>query len=168
MAEQSVNRVATVASGMFISRITSADDSDRQTSYDLNKVTDIEGFVADTWKLVGDFGGVEIRGSILIVSSKVGGTLTVSASNEKYVKEQDALGNKVDTIEVILTTKIFSFYFKIQEYKDLVKNDENFFTNIGRSMSISAGDKVSGDFNPGIDLPPRPRKSTKSLKKFKG
>lgn len=164
--EEQPNNADTVVSGMFISRITS--DDDRQTSYNLNTVTDIEGFVVDTWSLVEDLGGVQIDGSSLIVNSKVGGSIRVSASNEKYVKEQQEIGNVVELTEVILTTKIFSFYFKIKEYKDLVKNDKNFFTNIARSMSISAGDRVSGDFNPGIDLPPRPRKSTKSLKKFKG
>jgi len=163
MEEQPNNSVATVASGMFISRINS--DDDRRTSYELNKVTDIEGFVADTWSLVEDLGGVQIggkNGEILIVDPKVSGILRVSASNEEYAKKMG-----IEATEVILTTKIFSFFFKVKEYKELSKGI-NFSTNIGISMLISAGDKVSGDFNPGIDLPPRPRKSTKSLKKFKG
>jgi hypothetical protein len=154
MAEQPNNSVTTV-SGMFISRITS--DDDRQTSYNLNTVTDIEGFVVDTWSLVEDLGGVQIDGSSLIVNPKVGGSIRVSASNEKYVKKQQEIGNKVDLIEVILTTKIFSFFFKVKEYKNLVRDDAKFFTNIGKSMSIFTGDTIQKDLFPGIDLPIKKR-----------
>jgi len=152
MEEQPNNSVATVASGMFISRINS--DDDRRTSYELNKVTDIEGFVADTWGLVEDLGGVQIQkgknGPILTIEPKVGGILRVSASNEEYAKKMG-----IEATEVILTTKIFSFFFKVKEYKELSKGI-NFSTNIGRSMLISAGDfpKI---LIPGIDLPIKKR-----------
>jgi hypothetical protein len=152
--EEQPNNADTVVSGMFISRITS--DDDRQTSYNLNTVTDIEGFVVDTWSLVEDLGGVQIDGSSLIVNSKVGGSIRVSASNEKYVKQQEEIGNVVELTEVILTTKIFSFFFKVKEYKNLVRDNAKFFTNIGKAMSIVAGDSSSGRF-PGIDLPIKKR-----------
>jgi hypothetical protein len=153
--EEQPNNADTVVSGMFISRITS--DDDRQTSYNLNTVTDIEGFVVDTWSLVEDLGGVQIDGSSLIVNSKVGGSIRVSASNEKYVKKQQEIGNVVELIEVILTTKIFSFFFKVKEYKNLVRDNAKFFTNIGKAMSIVAGDSSSGRLFPGIDLPIKKR-----------
>jgi hypothetical protein len=153
--EEQPNNADTVVSGMFISRITS--DDDRQTSYNLNTVTDIEGFVVDTWSLVEDLGGVQIDGSSLIVNSKVGGSIRVSASNEKYVKKQQEIGNVVELTEVILTTKIFSFFFKVKEYKNLVRDNAKFFTNIGKAMSIVAGDSSSGRLFPGIDLPIKKR-----------
>ena len=153
--EEQPNNADTVVSGMFISRITS--DDDRRTSYNLNTVTDIEGFVVDTWSLVEDLGGVQIDGSSLIVNSKVGGSIRVSASNEKYVKKQQEIGNVVELTEVILTTKIFSFFFKVKEYKNLVRDNDKFFTNIGKAMSIVAGDSSSGRLFPGIDLPIKKR-----------
>ena len=153
--EEQPNNADTVVSGMFISRITS--DDDRRTSYNLNTVTDIEGFVVDTWSLVEDLGGVQIDGSSLIVNSKVGGSIRVSASNEKYVKKQQEIGNVVKLTEVILTTKIFSFFFKVKEYKNLVRDNDKFFTNIGKAMSIVAGDSSSGRLFPGIDLPIKKR-----------
>ena len=159
MAEQAANsRVATVASGMFISRITSEDT--RRTSYDIHKVTDIEGFVVDTWSLIGEYGdGVslvtndKLGKTFLVVGPKVSGIIRISASNEKYVKKQQELGYKIDVTEVILTTTIFSFYYKIKAYKELVKSDDSFFIKIGRSMDKSTADRNLGDFISDIGFP---------------
>ena len=57
MEEENTN--STVASGMFISRITSYDN--KETSYDLEKVVDIQGLVVDSWELDGEYPGVSIK-----------------------------------------------------------------------------------------------------------
>jgi hypothetical protein len=135
MAEQAANsRVATVASGMFISRITSDDDK-RSSKYDLRKVTDIEGFIPDTWVLDGKYEGVSLQGSILIVGSRVSYTIGVYVSNKGYAEK-----NGIEATEILITTTILSFYNKIKEYQTLVNSDPDFFRKIGTSMEIAAGD----------------------------
>lgn len=130
MAEQHAsNRVATVASGMFISRITS--DDERISRYDLRKITEIEGFIPDTWVLDKGYEGVSLQGSILIVESRVSYTIGVYVSNKGYAEK---------ATEILITTTILSFYNKIKEYQTLVDSDPKFFQKIGKSMEITAGD----------------------------
>ena len=85
MAEQHasnrVETVVTVATGMFISRITSDDDK-RTSRYDLRKITEIEGFIPDTWVLDKEYEGVSLQGSILIVGPRVSYTIGVYVSNK--------------------------------------------------------------------------------------
>jgi len=155
MAEQhaSNSRVATVASGMFISRITSDDDK-RPSRYDLRKITEIEGFIPDTWVLDKKYEGVSLQGSILIVGPRVSYTIGVYVSNKDYAKR-----NGIEATEILITTTILSFYKKIKEYQTLVDSDPDFFRKIGTSMEITAGDydKNSG-LIPFPDLKVRNRK----------
>lgn len=136
MAEQhaSNSRVATVATGMFISRITSDDDK-RTSRYDLRKITEIEGFIPDTWVLDKGYEGVSLQGSILIVGPRVSYTIGVYVSNKGYAEK-----NGIEATEILITTTILSFYKKIKEYQTLVDSDPDFFRKIGTSMEIAAGD----------------------------
>lgn len=126
------NTNSTVASGMFISRITS--DDNKETSYDLEKVVDIQGLVVDSWELDGEYPGVSIRNLknlwLLFISNGVSGQIGVIASN------------KPTRTQILISTNIFSFSTKISDYKKVVEADGNFFKNIGISMATSAGDEI--------------------------
>jgi hypothetical protein len=118
----------TISSGIFISRITS--DDNKTKSYDLSKVTEIEGFVVDSWRLDAEYEGVSIdKNGFLSVDKGVSYTIGVSASNISSGSE------------ILLTTKIFSFSAKIQYYRNLSERDEQFFNNIYASMLNVAGSK---------------------------
>ena len=109
MAEQHASNsrastVATVATGMFISRITSDDDK-RTSRYDLRKITEIEGFIPDTWVLDKEYEGVSLQGSILIVGPRVSYTIGVYVSNKGYAEK-----NGIEATEILITTTILSFY----------------------------------------------------------
>lgn len=125
------NTNSTVASGMFISRITS--DDNKETSYDLEKVVDIQGLVVDSWELDGEYPGVSIKNEkkwMLVVGKGVSGQIGVIASN------------KPTRTQILISTNIFSFSTKISDYKKVVEADGNFFKNIGISMATSAGDEI--------------------------
>jgi len=153
MAEVGNNE--TVASGMFTSRITS--DDKITTRYDLNKVTDIQGLEVDSWELESEYDGVFIelddksKKYFLVVYSGSYGymnggygynipeSINVLASNKLAAEEEN-----IEATVITLTTNIFSFGRKIQDFVDIVNADEQFFINIGRSMI-----KVSGSINNG-------------------
>jgi hypothetical protein len=128
----------TVVSGMYISRITS--DDDRTKSYDLSKVTYIDGLIVDTWELDKSYEGVSIENKdgsnkwFLNISSKISNTIGVIASNRE------------SGVSILLSTNIFSFNRKVEKYKQLVEEDDGFFINVYRSMVKLSGEKIDPVF----------------------